>query len=98
MEIIQSGGVDPREWVAEWMEELLSTAVGVVAQQYVAKRMGVGEGGIGRGKQRAEENEAALGDPRGAPGVSCQAPTTTRPSRSTSPGLHLPFAYPNSLR
>lgn len=55
MEIIQSGGVDPREWVAEWMEEILSLSVGVVAQQYVAKRMGVGEGGIGRGKQRAEE-------------------------------------------
>lgn len=60
LEIIQSGGVDPREWVAEWMEEILSTAVGVVAQQYVAKRMGVGEGGIGRGKQRAEENENAI--------------------------------------
>ncbi|KAI5367352.1 hypothetical protein Slin15195_G024790 [Septoria linicola] len=60
LEIIQSGGVDPREWVAEWMEELLSTSVGVVAQQYVAKRMGVGEGGIGRGKQRAEENESAI--------------------------------------
>lgn len=55
MEIIESGGVDPREWVAEWVEEILSTAVGVVAQQYVAKRMGVGEGGIGRGKQRVEE-------------------------------------------
>ncbi|CAK4033690.1 maintenance of telomere capping 1-like [Lecanosticta acicola] len=55
VEIIQSGGVDPREWVAEWMEEILSLAVGVVAQQYVAKRMGVGEGGIGRGKKRVEE-------------------------------------------
>lgn len=60
LEIIQSGGVDPREWVAEWMEEILSTSVGVVAQQYVAKRMGVGEGGIGRGKQRAEEDENAI--------------------------------------
>lgn len=54
-EIIQSGGVDPREWVAEWMEEVLSLAVGVVAQRYVARRMGVGEGGLGRGKRRAEE-------------------------------------------
>ncbi|KAF7190456.1 Maintenance of telomere capping protein 1 [Pseudocercospora fuligena] len=59
MEIIQTGGVDPREWVAEWMEEILSLAVGVVAQQYVAKRMGVGEGGIGRGKKRAEEDATA---------------------------------------
>lgn len=61
MEIIQSGGVDPREWVAEWLEEILSLGVGVVAQQYVAKRMGVGEGGIGRGKKRVEE-EAFSGE------------------------------------
>lgn len=54
-EIIESGGVDPREWVAEWVEEILSTSVGVVAQRYVARRMGVGEGGLGRGKRRAEE-------------------------------------------
>ena len=54
-EIIESGGVDPREWVAEWVEEVISLAVGVVAQRYVARRMGVGEGGIGRGKARAEE-------------------------------------------
>jgi hypothetical protein len=54
-EIIESGGVDPREWVAEWVEEVLSLGVGVVAQRYVARRMGVGEGGIGRGKARMEE-------------------------------------------
>ncbi|KIM97893.1 hypothetical protein OIDMADRAFT_168167 [Oidiodendron maius Zn] len=54
-EIIESGGVDPREWVAEWVEEILSLATGVVAQRYVARRMGVGEGGIGRGKARMEE-------------------------------------------
>lgn len=54
-EIVSSGGVDPREWVAEWMEEVLSLSVGVVAQRYVARRMGVGEGGLGRGKRRAEE-------------------------------------------
>ena len=59
LEIIQSGGVDPREWVAEWMEEVLSLGVGVVAQRYVARRMGVGEGGIGRGKRRVEGDEMA---------------------------------------
>lgn len=53
-EIIAAGGLDPREWVAEWMEEILSLSVGVVAQRYVARRMGVGEGGLGRGKRRAE--------------------------------------------
>jgi hypothetical protein len=57
LEIIQSGGVDPREWVSEWMEEILSLGVGVVAQRYVARRMGVGEGGIGRGKRRASVEE-----------------------------------------
>ncbi len=53
-EIVNSGGVDPREWVAEWVEEVLSLGVGVVAQRYVARRMGVGLGGIGRGKAREE--------------------------------------------
>lgn len=53
-EIVESGGVDPREWVAEWIEEALSLSVGVVAQRYVARRMGVGEGGIGKGKRRME--------------------------------------------
>lgn len=58
-DIIASGGVDPREWVAEWMEETLGLVVGVVAQRYVARRMGVGEGGLGRGKRRAEEVDVA---------------------------------------
>ncbi len=58
-EIIESGGVDPREWVSEWVEEVLSLGVGVLAQRYVARRMGVGEGGLGKGKARAEE---VLGD------------------------------------
>ncbi|KAK0274184.1 hypothetical protein LTR35_007035 [Friedmanniomyces endolithicus] len=54
-EIVDSGAVDPREWVAEWMEEVLGLGVGIVAQRYVARRMGVGAGGIGRGKRRVEE-------------------------------------------
>lgn len=57
-EIVESGGVDPREWVAEWVEESLSLAVGVVAQRYVARRMGVGEGGVAKGKMRAEKASA----------------------------------------
>ena len=55
VEIIDAGGVDPREWVAEWVEEILTLGTGVVAQRYVARRMGVGEGGIGKGKARQEE-------------------------------------------
>ncbi|KZF24522.1 hypothetical protein L228DRAFT_281586 [Xylona heveae TC161] len=51
-EIIETGGVDPREWVSEWVEEVLALGVGTVAQRYVAKRMGVGQGGIGRGKAK----------------------------------------------
>ncbi|KAJ5894088.1 hypothetical protein N7495_005779 [Penicillium taxi] len=54
-EVIESGGVDPREWVAEWIEETLSLAAGVVAQRYVACRMGVGEVGMAKGKMRAEQ-------------------------------------------
>ncbi|KJZ76124.1 hypothetical protein HIM_04580 [Hirsutella minnesotensis 3608] len=54
-DILEDGGVDPREWVAEWIEETLSLAAGVVAQRYVARRMGVGEGGLGRGKRRVED-------------------------------------------
>lgn len=61
-EIVESGGVDPREWVAEWVEEVLGLGVGVVAQRYVARRMGVGEGGIGRGKARQEALESGGGE------------------------------------
>lgn len=58
-EIVDSGGLDPREWVAEWLEDSLSLATGVVAQRYVARRMGVGEGGFGKGKMRAETTSIA---------------------------------------
>lgn len=57
--IVASGGIDPREWAAEWLEEILSLAIGVVAQNYVAKRMGVGSGVISsRARVRAEEQSA----------------------------------------
>lgn len=61
-EIIEAGGVDPREWVAEWMEEVIGLSVGIVAQRYVARRMGVGEGGLGRGKAREAIVEAGGGE------------------------------------
>lgn len=61
-EIISSGGVDPREWVSEWMEETINLGVGIVAQRYVARRMGVGEGGLGRGKAREAIVEAGGGE------------------------------------
>ena len=61
-EIVNTGGVDPREWVAEWLEELLLLGVGVIAQRYVARRMGVGQGGIGRGKARQEALESGGGE------------------------------------
>lgn len=57
--IVEEGGVDPREWVVEWVEETLGLAVGVVAQRYVAKRMNVGGAGLelekGKGRQRERE-------------------------------------------
>ena len=61
-EIVNTGGVDPREWVAEWLEEVLTLGVGAVAQRYVATRMGVGMGGIGRGKARQEALESGGGE------------------------------------
>jgi hypothetical protein len=59
-EIISTGGIDPREWVSEWVEESLGLAIGTVAQRYVARRMGVGEGGPGKGKLKADLNQQAL--------------------------------------
>jgi hypothetical protein len=56
-ELIAAGGVDPRDWAVEWLEETLTLSVGVVAQQYVAKRMGVNEGSLGRGKRNVEEQD-----------------------------------------
>ncbi|KAF3764328.1 hypothetical protein M406DRAFT_291374 [Cryphonectria parasitica EP155] len=67
--IVESGGVDPREWVAEWVEEVLNLSVGIVAQRYVARRMGVGEGGIGKGKRRMEEVVAEGGGEAARAGV-----------------------------
>lgn len=61
-DIVQSGGIDPREWVSEWIEETISLSIGVIAQRYVAKRMGVGEGGLGKGKARQEVVEAGAGE------------------------------------
>jgi hypothetical protein len=58
-EIVRLGGVDPRDWVAEWLEESLSLAVGVVAQRYVARRMGVGEN---EATATAEEGEKKSDD------------------------------------
>lgn len=59
-EILASGGIDPREWVSEWVEETLSLAVSVVAQRYVARRMGVGESGVRKGKLRADLGQEAI--------------------------------------
>ena len=61
-EIINSGGVDPREWIAEWLEEVLSLGIGVIAQRYVARRMGVGEGSLGKGIAREEVIESGAGE------------------------------------
>jgi hypothetical protein len=61
-EIVLQGGIDPREWVSEWVEETIGLGVGVIAQRYVAKRMGVGEGGIGRGKAPQPSVDSGAGE------------------------------------
>ncbi|KAL5117137.1 hypothetical protein ACEQ8H_004962 [Pleosporales sp. CAS-2024a] len=61
-QIMASGGVDPREWVSEWMQETLSLSLGIVAQRYVARRMGVGEGSLGRATAREALVEAGGGE------------------------------------
>ncbi|KAF2666111.1 hypothetical protein BT63DRAFT_427906 [Microthyrium microscopicum] len=61
-EIVMNGGIDPREWVSEWVEEAIGLGVGIIAQRYVAKRMGVGEGGIGKGKARQAAVESGAGE------------------------------------
>jgi hypothetical protein len=52
--VFESFEADPREWVIDWVEEGLGLAVGVVAQSYVAKRMGVDV--IAEAEQIAKEN------------------------------------------
>ena len=64
-EIIEGGGVDPREWVSEWVEETLSLAAGVVAQRYVARRMGVGEQVRGKGRLRADMGTVMMAESGG---------------------------------
>lgn len=40
--VVETGELDPREWVAGWVKDSLSLSVGIVAQWYVARRMQVG--------------------------------------------------------
>ncbi|KAM0478259.1 hypothetical protein ACHAPX_005449 [Trichoderma viride] len=40
--IVETGELDPREWVAGWVKDSISLSVGIVAQWYVARRMQVG--------------------------------------------------------
>lgn len=44
-EHLENFSVDPRDWVIDWVEEGLGLSVGVVAQSYVARRMGVDSDG-----------------------------------------------------
>ena len=52
--IMDIGGIDPREWIVEWVEEAVGLAVGVLAQRYVAKRMRIGDSGSHAGMKGKE--------------------------------------------
>lgn len=57
---LERGMMDPREWICEWVEEAVGLAVGVLAQRYVAKRMGGEEGaGLVAGKATVGGGEEA---------------------------------------
>lgn len=49
-------------WVSEWIEKAIGLTVGVVAQRYAVRCMGVSEGGTGRGKARARALEEGEGE------------------------------------
>lgn len=61
-DIVDAGGLDPREWVVEWVEEAVGLSVGVVAQKYVAKRMRVGEAGEMAKVVRDAEKESLINE------------------------------------
>ncbi|KAM0258464.1 hypothetical protein ACHAQJ_003803 [Trichoderma viride] len=52
--IVETGELDPREWVAGWVKDSLTLSAGIVAQWYVARRMQVG---VGHPRTKAEEEE-----------------------------------------
>ncbi|KAK4064661.1 hypothetical protein Trihar35433_8178 [Trichoderma harzianum] len=52
--IVETGELDPREWVAAWIKESLVLSAGIVAQWYVARRMQVG---VNHARASAEEED-----------------------------------------
>jgi len=60
--MVEQGGVDAREWVSEWVEETLSLSIGIIAQRYVARRMGVGAGGNDQVLPRVRAEDQTAGE------------------------------------
>lgn len=52
--VVETGELDPREWVASWVKDSLSLSVGIVAQWYVARRMQVG---VRQSQMKAEKED-----------------------------------------
>lgn len=46
----------PREWINEWLEEALQLTAGVLAQRYVARRMGIDNAGKENAMKGSEES------------------------------------------
>ena len=61
-ETMTEGGPDPREWVADWVEDVLSLGIGIIAQSYVTRRMGIGPGHVAVARPRHHALESGGGE------------------------------------
>ncbi|KAL7945194.1 maintenance of telomere capping protein 1 [Trichoderma barbatum] len=52
--LVETGELDPREWVAAWIKESLVLCSGIVAQWYVARRMQIG---VNHPRTKAEDED-----------------------------------------
>lgn len=52
--------MQPREWINEWLEESIQLTAGVIAQRYVARRMGLDNAGAEHGQVGQDESTGGM--------------------------------------